>query len=575
MANRDDKRRRGQDRLNKFLGSEEPKGLNPLDLITSMPDEQRKVINWLARRRRATAAEVAEGVGRSLEETNGVLRELQKKGDLRQTRSKGELYYRVVFGGRTGQISGDLPADIWTRIETSPYRFLRKLPIFAEMDKEPLTEIAEMMTLERYERGDVIVWQGEAVKKVFFVKSGIAGVSVLHSEQKAGTQFLNYLQQGTIFGEYSLLAGRDVPASATVSAMTTVQLLSLPHEQFLSLLETHSQLGIGLSRLLTERLIQAIPKQETGESNLVLVFGMGAAQIGMGASLAAVLGRDQTAVYTEYPAPHNLISQFSLDYNSEQNFYTHPLGFDLAISNVMPSLPQSVRITMLLKELVGSYHNVVIGLPWRIDDAIAYLLERADQIVLVSPTNEEMWPTIKSVAFHIHTYAHPEKSAIFTVETTLDDQESVNPPPFPGDFRIDEAALGLITTLEVIDTLPNDLHNAVHALADRLGRTNQISVFIPTTVDVNKAIDTRAYVDETLALLGRFFGGATSSQAEGVWNSEEVGLVGETVYIVRSYATKLALNNHLSEVLLFVEHLKEELSQEAMAVEVNQKLMLI
>ena len=112
-------------------------------------------------------------------------------------------------------------------------------------------------------------------------------------------------------------------------------------------------------------------------------------------------------------------------------------------------------------------------------------------------------------------------------------------------------------------------------LADRLGRTNQISVFIPTTVDVNQTVDTQIYVDRTLALLGRFFRGATSSQAQGVWKSEEVGLVGETVYIVRSYATKLALKNHLPEVLLFVEQLKEELSQEAMAVEVNQKLMLI
>ena len=62
-----------------------------------------------------------------------------------------------------------------------------------------MAEVTGSLTLERYERGDVIVWQGEAVKKVFFVKSGIAGVSVLLNEQKTGTKFLNYLQQGKDF----------------------------------------------------------------------------------------------------------------------------------------------------------------------------------------------------------------------------------------------------------------------------------------------------------------------------------------------------------------------------------------
>jgi hypothetical protein len=112
-------------------------------------------------------------------------------------------------------------------------------------------------------------------------------------------------------------------------------------------------------------------------------------------------------------------------------------------------------------------------------------------------------------------------------------------------------------------------------LADRLGRTNQISLFIPTTIDVDQAVDTSLYVDRALAFLGRCFGGATTTQARGVWNSQQAGLVGESIHIVRSYATQVDLDKSLQSILDFVGQLKIEMRQEAMAVEINQKLMLI
>jgi hypothetical protein len=115
----------------------------------------------------------------------------------------------------------------------------------------------------------------------------------------------------------------------------------------------------------------------------------------------------------------------------------------------------------------------------------------------------------------------------------------------------------------------------VRSLADRLGRTNQVSIFIPTTIDVTQAVDTGDYVDRALAFLGQRFGGATTTQARGVWNSSEAGLVGETIHIVRSYATQNDLDKHLQSILDYVGALKVELRQEAMAVEINQQLMLI
>jgi hypothetical protein len=123
--------------------------------------------------------------------------------------------------------------------------------------------------------------------------------------------------------------------------------------------------------------------------------------------------------------------------------------------------------------------------------------------------------------------------------------------------------------------IPTPLLDIFNTLADRLERTNNIAMYIPTTVDVDKQIDTTLYVDKTLKFFGERFGGATSKQAQGVWNSEQVGLVGETVFIVNSYVTQADLNKYLDEVIDYVKEIKVELKQEAMALEVNQKLTLI
>jgi hypothetical protein len=78
-----------------------------------------------------------------------------------------------------------------------------------------------------------------------------------------------------------------------------------------------------------------------------------------------------------------------------------------------------------------------------------------------------------------------------------------------------------------------------------------------------------------MAFMAERFGGATCKIANGVWNSDKLGLIGEVVYIVHSYITQSDLHRHLDEVVDFVKGLKRELRQEAMALEVNHKLTLI
>ena len=110
---------------------------------------------------------------------------------------------------------------------------------------------------------------------------------------------------------------------------------------------------------------------------------------------------------------------------------------------------------------------------------------------------------------------------------------------------------------------------------DRLERSNSIGMFIPTTVDANTEMDTETYKEDALNFMAEKFGGATCKVGNGVWNSESLGLIGEMVYIIHSYITQSDLDSHLDDVLDYLRKIKYELKQEAMALEINNKLTLI
>ena len=55
---------------------------------------------------------------------------------------------------------------------------------------------------------------------------------------------------------------------------------------------------------------------------------------------------------------------------------------------------------------------------------------------------------------------------------------------------------------------------------------HNIKVYIPSTININEKIDTLKYIDEGLNKLSEYFGGSTSYEAIGAWQSSK-GLVKE------------------------------------------------
>lgn len=105
--------------------------------------------------------------------------------------------------------------------------------------------------------------------------------------------------------------------------------------------------------------------------------------------------------------------------------------------------------------------------------------------------------------------------------------------------------------------------------------SSKVTVYVPATIDIDKEIDNKEFVDRAATLLSDCFGGATSTDALGYWTSPTAGLVKERTTMVFAYASEKDLRNKLDQVIDLCEDLKKEMTQDAIALEINGEMFFI
>jgi len=95
---------------------------------------------------------------------------------------------------------------------------LRRVNIFTHLPEEVLNRLREKVELLEFDRGEVIIRQGDAGDSLYIIRSGFVKVSVGEGEKE---RVFAYLKDGNYFGEMSLLRGG--PRTANVTAVTRVE----------------------------------------------------------------------------------------------------------------------------------------------------------------------------------------------------------------------------------------------------------------------------------------------------------------------------------------------------------------
>ena len=96
-----------------------------------------------------------------------------------------------------------------------------------------------------FKAGEVVFREGDEAKELFVIKSGQVRVQI-------GNRTVTELGQDSIFGEMALIDSE--PRSATVTAITDVELVPVSEKQFLFLVSQTPFFALKVMRVLAQRL---------------------------------------------------------------------------------------------------------------------------------------------------------------------------------------------------------------------------------------------------------------------------------------------------------------------------------
>ncbi|GJL82150.1 MAG: Crp/Fnr family transcriptional regulator [marine bacterium B5-7] len=129
-------------------------------------------------------------------------------------------------------------------------KFLKAVPIFAEMAPAELAIIESLGQLRTYPRNAMLLTEGDDAGSLFVVLDGM--VKVFLSDENGREVILGYEEAGGYFGEISLLD--SAPRSASVVVIERCRLLTISSDVFRECLLDHPILALGIIRLLTKRI---------------------------------------------------------------------------------------------------------------------------------------------------------------------------------------------------------------------------------------------------------------------------------------------------------------------------------
>jgi CRP/FNR family cyclic AMP-dependent transcriptional regulator len=130
----------------------------------------------------------------------------------------------------------------------APVELLRKVPIFAGLQRRELERVAGSMKERTFEKGDTVTSEGRGGVGFFVIEDGQARVSV-HEEERA------HLGPGDYFGEIALITESD--RTATITAETDLHCWGMTMWDFRPLVESNASIAWELLQALAKKLREA------------------------------------------------------------------------------------------------------------------------------------------------------------------------------------------------------------------------------------------------------------------------------------------------------------------------------
>jgi hypothetical protein len=129
--------------------------------------------------------------------------------------------------------------------EPASLPLLRGIDLFSPLSPAVLDSLASALVEQRYAAGDVLVREGAESDLFYLIESGQVEVT-------QGDRVLRREGPGEYFGEIGLL--RDVPRTATITAVEETVVQTLSREHFLRAVSGHRDSSLAAERVVNRRL---------------------------------------------------------------------------------------------------------------------------------------------------------------------------------------------------------------------------------------------------------------------------------------------------------------------------------
>ena len=141
-------------------------------------------------------------------------------------------------------------------------KFLRSVPSFSQLNEDSLYLLARASRFEYFAKGEILFFQSDPSDSAYLVSSG--SISIILNSADGREMVINEMQRGDLFGELGILTKK--PRSTSASAHSNSELLVIPRQAFLQVVDNEPQ----LARLILE--ITANRLQTSGKRETALAF---------------------------------------------------------------------------------------------------------------------------------------------------------------------------------------------------------------------------------------------------------------------------------------------------------------
>lgn len=133
---------------------------------------------------------------------------------------------------------------------SSTASFLKKIPLFVELDEGELTRLAGISISRTYRKNANVFMEGDLRQAVFFIFKGIIKIYKIDSD--GNEQIVTFLKEGEMFPHTGFFDTTPYPATATV--VEAAELFVIPIQAFEQLMLDMPTIAVKVMRVMGEKI---------------------------------------------------------------------------------------------------------------------------------------------------------------------------------------------------------------------------------------------------------------------------------------------------------------------------------